>query len=121
VHYFLAAIRANPDYDQPYADLSEVLLKTGDNQKAWDAAAKAANRNPSSARNFFLGGKALYNLGQTEQSLKWLQRSAALDPNYPQPLYLLALVYHRLGQESQAAEARRRFQEANAKSSAKTK
>jgi tetratricopeptide (TPR) repeat protein len=125
IHYFLASIRLvekdHPEYDQPYADLAELLLRSGDNQKAWDAAAKAANRNPSSARNFYLGGKALYNLGKTDLSLKWLQRSAALDPSFPQPLYLLALAYHRLGEEDKAADARQKFREAHDKTSHKTR
>ena len=75
----------------------------------------AANRNPASARNFYLGGKALEKLGKTGLSLNWLQRSSALDPNYPQPLYLLALIYHKLGKEQESAEARKKFLEAQAK------
>jgi tetratricopeptide (TPR) repeat protein len=117
--YFLAAIKLvekdHPEYDWPYANLADLLLKTGDNRKAYDAAAKAANRNPNSARNFYLGGKALCNLGKTDLCLNWLERSAALDPSYPEPLYLLARVYHQLGQEQKAADARKKFLEAQAK------
>jgi tetratricopeptide (TPR) repeat protein len=117
--YFLAAIKIvqkdHPEYDTAYADLAELLLRTGDNQKAFDAAATAANRNPTSARNFYLGGKALEQLGKTDLSLNWLQRSVALDPNYPQPLYVLARIYHKLGQEQKSAEARRRFLDVQAK------
>jgi tetratricopeptide (TPR) repeat protein len=112
-HFFLRAIKLvqqhHPDYDTAYADLSEVLLRSGDNQKAFDAAAMAAKRNPTSARNFYLGGKALDQLGKTDLSLNWLQRSVALDPNYPQPLYVLARVYHKLGQEQKSIETRKKF------------
>ncbi len=117
--YFLTAIKIvqkdHPEYDTAYADLAELLLRTGDNQKAFDAAATAADRNPTSARNFYLGGKALEQLGKADLSLNWLQRSVALDPNYPQPLYVLARIYHRLGEEQKSAEARRRFLDLQAK------
>ncbi len=113
VSYFVASIKLvekdHPEYDWPYANLADLLLKTGDNRKAYDAAAKAADRNPNSSRNFYLGGKALCNLGKTELCVNWLQRSTALDPTYPEPLYLLARVYHQLGQEEKAADARKKF------------
>ena len=117
--YFLTAIKLveknHPDYDTVYADLAELLLKTGDTQKAFDAASIAANRNSMSARNFYLGGKALDQLGKTKLALNWLQRSAALDPNYPQPLYLLSRIYHKLGEKQKAEKARKKFIELQAK------
>ena len=117
--YFLTAIKLveknHPEYDTAYADLAELLLKTGNVQKAFDAAAIAANRNSTSARNFYLGGKALDQLGKTELALNWLQRSAALDPNYSQPLYLLARLYRKLGEIQKAAEAQKKFLELQAK------
>ena len=121
IRYFLTAIKLvdtqHPDYDVVYANLADVLLNTDDAQKAFDAAAKAAERNPSSARNFYLGGKALERLGKLDLSLNWLQRSAALDPNYPEPQYLLAHIYRGLGQREKADEAQKKFLEAKAKSS----
>jgi tetratricopeptide (TPR) repeat protein len=121
--YFLTAIKLveknHPNYDTAYADFAELLLKTGDVQKAFDAASMAANRNPMSARNFYLGGKALDQLGKTKLALNWLQRSAALDPSYPQPVYLLSRVYHKLGETEKAQEAQRRFIELQAKLPAK--
>jgi tetratricopeptide (TPR) repeat protein len=121
--YFLTAVKLveknHPEYDAAYADLAELLLRTGDNKKAFDAAAMAANRNPASARNFYLGGKALQQLGKIDLSLNWLLRSSALDPNYPQPLYVLTLIYHKLGDEKKYAEARQKFLDAQAKVPAK--
>jgi tetratricopeptide (TPR) repeat protein len=111
--HFLTAIKLvekdHPDYDWAYANLSELLLKSGDADKAYAAAAKAADRNPMSARNFFLGGKALDKLGKTDLALNWLQRSAALDPSYPEPYYLLSRLYQRLGDKEKAEEASRKF------------
>lgn len=117
--YFLTAIKLveknHPEYDTAYADLAELLLKTGNAQKAFDAASIAADRNPTAARNFYLGGKALDQLGKTELALNWLQRSAALDPNYPQPLYLLARAYRKMGETQKADAAQRKFIELQAK------
>jgi len=119
VRYFLASIKLveedHPDYDWPFANLAELYVKEGDSEKAFALASKAADRNPHSARNFYLGGKALCQLGKTDLCLNWLERSAALDPNYPEPLYLLAQVYRKLGQDGKAQEAQERFREARAK------
>ena len=61
--YFLTAIKLVetevPDYDWAYANLANLLLEKGDAEKAFAAASKAADRNPYSARDFYLGGKAL--------------------------------------------------------------
>jgi tetratricopeptide (TPR) repeat protein len=118
--YFLTAIKLtdndHPEFDSAYADLAELLLKTGDARKGFDAASKAAGRNPYSARNFYLGAKALEQLGKLDLCLNWLQRSAALDPAYPEPHYLLARAYRRLGQPDKAEEAQKKFLELKAKS-----
>ena len=74
-------------------------------------AAQAADRNPNSARNLYLGAKALCQLEKTDLCLNWLQRSSALDPSYPEPLYLLSRVYRKLGQDGKAKEVEARFLE----------
>ncbi len=116
--YFLTAIKLvekdHPDYDSAYANLAELLLKTGDPEKAFGAASKAVERNPYSARDFYIGAKALEQLGKVDLCLHWVQRSAALDPKYPEPEYLLARVYRQLGQPEKAEEARKKFLEAKA-------
>jgi tetratricopeptide (TPR) repeat protein len=118
IRYFLTAIKLvekdHPDYDWAYANLASVLVDKGDAEKAFAAAAKAANRNPYSARNFYLGGKALWKLGKTDLCLNWLERSTALDPNYPEPLYLLARVYSQLKQDDKAKAALEKFQKLKA-------
>jgi tetratricopeptide (TPR) repeat protein len=117
--HFLQAIKLvekdHPEYDWAYANLADLLLQTGDTERAFAAAAKATNRNPNSARNFYIGAKALEKLGKDELCLNWLQRAAALDPEYAEPQYLLARVYRRLGEDQKAEEARKRFLEIKAK------
>ncbi len=117
--HFLTAIKMvdkdHPDYDSVYANLADLLLENNDFEKAFAAASKAADRNPYGARNFYLGGKALCKLQKTDLCLNWLQRSVALDKNYPEPLYLLSKVYAQMGQEEKRKEALEMFREVKAR------
>jgi tetratricopeptide (TPR) repeat protein len=119
IRHFLTAIKLvetdHPEYDWPYANLASLLVDEGDARQAFSAASKAADRNPFSARNFFLGGKALHRLGKLDLASNWLERSASLDPDYADPLYLLGRVYAQLGQESKAKDALQRFREVKAR------
>ena len=121
--HFLAAIKLvekdHPEYEWPYTNLADLLLKTGDPERAFDAAAKAANRNPMSARSFYVGAKALHRLGKTELALNWLERSAALDPTSSETWYLLGMVYRKLQQNGKAEEATRTFRELKAREPAR--
>jgi tetratricopeptide (TPR) repeat protein len=118
IRYYLTAIKLvekdHPEYDWAYANLANLLVDKGDVEKAFAAASKAADRNPYSARNFYIGGKALFKLGKIELCLNWLERSTALDPKYPEPLYLLGRVYSQLGQEDKAKQAMAKFRIAKA-------
>lgn len=91
------------DYDGPYANLASLLINRGEPRRAFDLAVTAAERNPNSARNFYLAGKALTRLDQWDKSERWLRRAAELDPSYPEPRYLLGQVYRRLGRAEQSA------------------
>src|ERR1041384_244216 len=108
--YYLAAIKLvekdHPDYEWPYTNLADLLLKSGDAQRAYDAASKAANRNPQSARSFYIGAKALDQLGKTELASNWLQRSVALNPASSESWYLLARVYRKLQKNDRSEERR---------------
>lgn len=121
--HFWAAIKLADEQhsndDWPLGNLAELYLKQGDAQKAFALASKAADRNPYSARNFYLGGKALCELNKSDLCLNWLQRSSALDPNYPEPLFLLAHVYEKLGDEGKARESMEKFRKAKARQPSK--
>lgn len=111
--YFLTAIKMAEEqrasYDWAYANLANLLLEKEDAGQAFAAASKAVERNPLSARNFYLGGKALQQLGKEDLSITWLERSASLDSKYPEPLYLLARLYREKGENAKAAATLEKF------------
>jgi tetratricopeptide (TPR) repeat protein len=121
--YFLSAIKLvekdHPEYEWPYTNLADLLVKTGDPQHAFDAASKAVNRNPMSARGFYVGAKALNQLGKPEQAVNWLERAAALNPVSSETWYLLGQVYGKLQQNDKAEEAHRKFRELKAREPAR--
>lgn len=122
LQYYLKAIElvhtSHPRYDVVYANLADLMLKLGEYRKAFDLAAAAAERNPDEARNFFLTGKALVKLERHELSLRWLERAIALDPSYPEPRYLLATTYRRLGRMADADREFKAFRQAQAQAPA---
>ena len=99
-HYLKALAlvhKDHPRYDVVYANFADLLIKLGNYQRAFDLAVEAAQRNPDEPRNFFLAGKALVQLGRADISVRWLERAIALNPDYPEPHYVLSQVYRRLG------------------------
>lgn len=100
---------AHKDYDWAYANLAELLMKQNQNRRAFDLAVEAVERNPSSARNAYLAGKALTRLDKWPQAERWLKRSADLDPNYAEPHYLLGQYLVRSGQRELADQEFARF------------
>jgi tetratricopeptide (TPR) repeat protein len=117
-HYARAMAIAHEDapaYDVVYANYADLLIKEGQYRKAFDAAAEAAQRNPRDARNFLLAGKALVKLDAVEVGVKWLTQAVALDPDYPEPHYLLARAYRQLGRPAEAQAAMTAFQSASAR------
>lgn len=109
----------HPDYDVVYANFADLLIKLGNAARAFDLAAEAAGRNPDEPRNLFLAGKALVQLGRNDLSVRWLEQAIALDPGYPEPQYLLAQVYRRLGRTADADRALKAFQDAAARAPSK--
>jgi tetratricopeptide (TPR) repeat protein len=106
VRHFVRALdlvhKAHPEYDTVYANAANFFLERGEFQKAFQLGAEAAKRNPGSARNFFVTGKALVRLDKPELSVRWFREAAALDPTYTEPHYWLATVYRKLGKEEEA-------------------
>jgi len=93
---------AHRDYDWAYANLAEFYLKRDRFATAFPLAVEAAERNPNSARDFFLAGQALVKLGQLRNSLKWLKRAVELDPALAEAHYHLGQALRRLGETDEA-------------------
>jgi tetratricopeptide (TPR) repeat protein len=115
VRHFLKALdlvnKDHTEYDVVYANFANFLLDRGHYEKAFQLAAEAAQRNPGSARNFFLTGKALVKLDKPELSVRWFTEAVQLDPAYPEPRYWLAQVYRKLGKAEEANRELDRFRE----------
>lgn len=99
-----AVYKEHPDYDVIYADFSEFMLRFNESQKALDLAAEAAARNPHAPRNFLLAGRALEQSGHYQQSLRWLDHAAKMDPTYPDPHLQMARIYRKLGDSMKAQQ-----------------
>src|SRR5262249_42128430 len=104
-------LKHHPKYDWAHANLADFFLRRNENEKAFQLAAEAAARNPTSARDCFLTGKALVHLGKQDFSLRWLERAVELDPQYANALYLLGQTYRKLGRQADATRVLERFTE----------
>jgi tetratricopeptide (TPR) repeat protein len=117
-HYLKAialVYKDHPRYDVVYANFADLLIKLGNFQRGFDLATEAAQRNPDDPRNFFLAGKALVQVGRSDLSVRWFEQAIALNPDYPEPHYLLAQAYRRLGRIADAEQALKSFQAAAAR------
>jgi tetratricopeptide (TPR) repeat protein len=106
-------MKDQPAYDWAHANLADFFLRRNEYEKAFQLAAEAAKRNPQSARNCFLTGKALSKLEKHEFALRWLKRAVEMDNTYPEAFYLLAQTYRKVGQTEESAKALARFKELN--------
>lgn len=115
VRHFLKALdlvhKDHPEYDTAYADAANFFLSRGENEKAFQLAAEASKRNPQSARNFFLTGKALAALEKHDLSLRWLQKATELDRSFRDASYWLAKAYRKLGRNEEAEREWERFRD----------
>jgi tetratricopeptide (TPR) repeat protein len=123
VRHFTKALalvhKDHPEYDTVYANTARFYLDRGDFQKAFQFGAEAAKRNPGSARNFFITGKALAQLNKPDLSVRWFRQAADLDPTYTEPHYWLANVYRKLGKTDEAGQELEIFRKLSKDSKAK--
>lgn len=104
-HFFRAldlVKNAHRDYDWAYANTADFFLKRDQFEKAFQLAAEAAERNPQSARNFYLAGTSLVKLHRDEQSLRWLARAVEMDPSHAEARFQLGHALRRLGRADEA-------------------
>ncbi len=117
-HYLKAialVYKDHPEYDVVYANFADLLIKLGNFHRAFDLAAEAAQRNPGEPRNFFLAGKALVQAGRSDLSIRWFDQAIKLDPDYPEPHYLLSQAFRKLGKVADADRELKSFEAAAAR------
>ncbi len=117
-HYLKAislVYKDHPEYDVVYANFADLLIKLGNLQRAFDLAAEAAQRNPGEPRNFFLAGKALVQAGRNDLAVRWFEQAIKLDPDYPEPHYLLSQAFRKLERLADAERELKSFQAATAR------
>ena len=117
-HYLKALAlvhKDHPDYDVVYANFADLMIKLGNFQRAFDLAAEAAQRNPGEPRNFFLAGKALVQAGRSDLSVRWFEQAVKVNPDYPEPHYLLSQAFRKLGRIEDADRELKAFQAAAAR------
>lgn len=107
-------MKDHPEYDWAHANLGDFFLRREQYEKAFQLAAEAARRNPESARNAFIAGKALAKLEKHELSLRWLEQAVKLDAVNKEAWYVLAQEYRKLGRAEEAARALEKFRELTA-------
>lgn len=97
-------------------------LQNGVDQVSSDQAItilrQAERLKPGDARVYYLLGELFNMRKQFTEAATELQKSIALDPNYPEPLYKLGQVYLRLGNQSEAKAMFARHREVLAKAEA---
>jgi predicted Zn-dependent protease len=108
-------MKRHPEYDWAHANLADFFLRREQYEKAFQLASEGARRNPASARNAFLTGRALLKLDKPAISLRWLEQAVKLDAEYAEAWYVLGQTYRKLGREQESDRALERFREANAK------
>ncbi|MEJ7604872.1 MAG: tetratricopeptide repeat protein [Bryobacteraceae bacterium] len=115
LRHFLKALelvhKDHPEYDTVYANAANFFLGRGENAKGFQLAAEASKRNPESARNLYLTGKALAALEKHDLSLRWFQKAAELDASFSDASYWLAKAYRKLGRNEEAERELQRFRE----------
>ncbi len=104
----------NPPYDWVYGNMSNLMHKAGNYKNAFQFGAEAAHRNPTSARNFFLTGRALGKLERWELAAKWLGQSVELDPQYAEARYQYSQALRKLGRTAEADTQLTAFREISA-------
>ena len=117
-HYLKAIAlvhKDHPRYDVVYANFADLLIKLGNFQRAFDLAAEAAERNPERAAQLLSRRKGARQAGPSDLSVRWFEQAIALNADYPEPHYLLAQVYRKLGRVEDADRELKWFQVAAAR------
>lgn len=90
---YYSLIRNQPWNDSPYVFAARIYLNQNDFKNAEPLLEKAYELAPKEAFTTKMLGAIKLNKGQTQQAIKYLEESRALNPNDPQMLYNLSGAY----------------------------
>ena len=93
-------------------------LDLGSSDRAITILRRAERLKPGDARVYYLLGELFSLRKNFAEAATEFQKSIALDPNYPEPLYKLGQVYLRLGNQNQAKAMFARHRDVLAKTEA---
>jgi len=102
----------NPSFVSAYGALSNANSFQGRPEKGVDYADQAMRLSPRDPFLFYFEfdkGFALSMLGRDDEAIEWLQRSAAVAPEWPPPHAMLAASFAVTGREAEAREALQRY------------
>jgi len=103
VHSFSELLRRRPSEEAAFVQLLQALLKLDKHEKALPFTVKGLSLHPNSRKLHYIKGVIHYKLGQYSDSELELKNAHELDPNDPEPLLALAMVYIHTNRESLAA------------------
>ena len=106
-------IRLAPQNALPYMRLADIFLKTGRPGDALSNAERAVQLDAQAAGAHELLGRALLEVGKTEESIKELEIASRLAPNYPEVHFNLARAYTKARMPAQAERERAIFARLN--------
>ncbi|GAB4236730.1 MAG: hypothetical protein Kow00109_10410 [Acidobacteriota bacterium] len=92
----------HPDHIPARMELGELYVKANRPEQAIPHL-QAVLEKVNSADVYYAYGKALHEVGRSEEALKALQEASRLDPEMSEPYYLKAQIYMKLG-DRQAAQ-----------------
>lgn len=87
-----------------YIELSRLLLKAGDPQRAYRAASLARKLLPTKAVAYNRRGQSHEARGSTRQALVEYRRAERVDPNHPESYYRRAMLEEKKGNFAKAEE-----------------
>ena len=94
--YFLRALELDPMSLTRYTDLGNFYGITGQRDKALDIALRIESRFVDAVAYLVIA--RIYELtGDLDEGIAWVFRSRALDPDYPDAIWMLSELYARIG------------------------
>lgn len=107
------AVRMKPDYRDGVFFLSQVQIALGDLDRAAESARGMTVLSPQNPVFHFQLGVIEMERGNTEVAIRSLERAVALDTQYANARYFLALAYDRVGRSEDARPQLERVLELN--------